>query len=112
MKKILSIAFAALLATSSFAQKSETLLERNQLAKTPPMGWMTWNLFKGDISEQLIKETADAMVEHGFRDAGYEYIFIDACGREVVTAIITSFQTLKSSRTVSRHLPTMFTPRD
>jgi hypothetical protein len=77
MKKILSIAFAALLATSSFAQKSETLLERNQLAKTPPMGWMTWNLFKGDISEQLIKETADAMVEHGFRDAGYEYIFID-----------------------------------
>ena len=41
------------------------------------MGWMTWNLFKGDISEQLIKETADAMVEHGFRDAGYEYIFID-----------------------------------
>lgn len=33
MKKILSIAFAALLATSSFAQKSETLLERNQLAK-------------------------------------------------------------------------------
>ena len=53
MKKILSIAFAALLATSSFAQKSETLLERNQLAKTPPMGWMTWNLFKGDISEQM-----------------------------------------------------------
>ena len=45
MKKILSIAFAALLATSSFAQKSEMLLERNQLAKTPPMGWMTWNLF-------------------------------------------------------------------
>lgn len=53
MKKILSIAFAALLATSSFAQKSETLLERNQLAKTPPMGWMTWNLFKGDISDQI-----------------------------------------------------------
>lgn len=77
MKKILSIAFAALLATSAFAQKSETLLERNQLAKTPPMGWMTWNLFQGNISEKLIKETADAMVEHGFRDAGYEYIFID-----------------------------------
>ena len=109
MKKILSIAFAALLATSSFAQKSETLLERNQLAKTPPMGWMTWNLFKGDISEQLIKETADAMVEHGFRDAGYEYIFIDDL---VVTAIITSFQALRNSRMVSRHLPTMFTPRD
>lgn len=77
MKKILTLTFAALLATSAFSQKSETLLERNQLTKTPPMGWMTWNLFKGDISEQLIKETADAMVEQGFRDAGYEYIFID-----------------------------------
>ena len=55
MKKILTLTFAALLATSAFSQKSETLLERNQLTKTPPMGWMTWNLFKGDISEQLIK---------------------------------------------------------
>ena len=41
------------------------------------MGWMTWNLFQGNINEQLIRETADAMVEGGFRDAGYEYIFID-----------------------------------
>ncbi len=46
------------------------LVERNQLAKTPPMGWMTWNLFQGNTSEKLIKETADAMVEHGFCDAG------------------------------------------
>ena len=112
MKKILSIAFAALLATSSFAQKSETLLERNQLAKTPPMGWMTWNLFKGDISEQLIKETADAMVEHGFRDAGYEYIFIDDLwqgGRDRHNNIIPDPKKFPNG---IRHLPTMFTPRD
>ena len=38
---------------------------------------MTWNLFQGNINEKLIRETADAMVEGGFRDAGYEYIFID-----------------------------------
>ena len=50
---------------------------RNKLTPTPPMGWMTWNLFQGNISDQLIRETADAMVEGGFRDAGYEYIFID-----------------------------------
>lgn len=50
---------------------------RNQLTPTPPMGWMTWNLFKGDISEQLIRETADAMVDEGFAAAGYKYIFID-----------------------------------
>lgn len=51
--------------------------ERRQLAPTPPMGWMTWNLFEESIDEQLIRETADAMVEKGYRDAGYTYIFID-----------------------------------
>ncbi len=50
---------------------------RNQLCPTPPMGWMTWNLFKGNINEQLIRETADAMVSEGFVEAGYKYIFID-----------------------------------
>lgn len=50
---------------------------RAQLCPTPPMGWMTWNMFKGDISDKLIRETADAMVESGLRDAGYKYIFID-----------------------------------
>lgn len=64
----------ALLASSLFASAQTP---RNKLTPTPPMGWMTWNLFQGNINEQLIRETADAMVEGGFRDAGYEYIFID-----------------------------------
>ena len=49
------------------------------LAKRPPMGFNTWNTFGGNISEQLIIETCDAMVEKGYRDAGYEYIVIDDC---------------------------------
>lgn len=49
----------------------------DRLAPTPPMGWMTWNLFKEDISDRLIREMADAMVAKGYRDAGYTYIFID-----------------------------------
>lgn len=65
---------AALLLSSLFASAQTP---RNQLTPKPPMGWMTWNLFQGNINEQLIRETADAMVEGGFRDAGYEYIFID-----------------------------------
>lgn len=78
MRKILLIlAVVAMTASSAFAQKSTTTADRNRLAPTPPMGWMTWNMFKGNISEQLIKETADAMVESGLRDAGYKYIFID-----------------------------------
>ena len=49
------------------------------LAKTPPMGWNTWNTFGPNISESLIMETADAMVERGLKDAGYEYVVIDDC---------------------------------
>ena len=71
------IAVVAMMATSAFAQQPTATTERGKLAPTPPMGWMTWNMFKDDISEQLIKETADAMVESGLRDAGYKYVFID-----------------------------------
>ena len=71
------IAVVAMMATSAFAQQPTATTERGKLAPTPPMGWMTWNMCKGDISEQLIKETADAMVESGLRDAGYKYVFID-----------------------------------
>ena len=45
----------------------------------PPMGWNTWNTFGGKISEELICETVDAMVELGYKDAGYEYVIIDDC---------------------------------
>ncbi|MBN2242537.1 MAG: glycoside hydrolase family 27 protein [Acidobacteria bacterium] len=49
------------------------------LAKTPPMGWNSWNKFACDVSEELIRETADAMVSSGMKDAGYEYVVIDDC---------------------------------
>ena len=49
------------------------------LAQTPPMGWNSWNKFGCDVSEHLIKEIADAMVETGLKDAGYAYLVIDDC---------------------------------
>ena len=45
----------------------------------PPMGFNTWNTFGEDISADMIKETADAMVAKGLRDAGYTYLVIDDC---------------------------------
>jgi alpha-galactosidase len=51
----------------------------DDLAKTPPMGWNSWNKFACNVSEALIKEMADAMVSSGMKDAGYEYIVIDDC---------------------------------
>ena len=51
----------------------------SKLALTPPMGWNTWNTFKCNIDEKLIKESADVLVSSGMRDAGYEYINLDDC---------------------------------
>lgn len=47
------------------------------LAMTPPMGWNSWNTFGAKINEDLIRETADAFVETGLKEAGYEFIVID-----------------------------------
>jgi alpha-galactosidase len=49
----------------------------NGLAKTPPMGWNSWNLFAGKIDDQTVRTIADAMVSSGMRDAGYIYVNID-----------------------------------
>ncbi len=49
------------------------------LARTPQMGWNTWNKFADKIDEQLIRSTADALVESGLRDAGYIYLNMDDC---------------------------------
>ena len=51
----------------------------NGLGKTPPMGWNSWNKFACNVSEKLIRETADAMVASGMKDAGYRYVVIDDC---------------------------------
>ena len=47
------------------------------IIRKPPMGWNTWNTFGPNINEQLILESAKAMVDTGLKDAGYEYIVID-----------------------------------
>ena len=43
----------------------------------PTMGWSSWNTFSVNISEDIIKGQADAMVSQGLKDAGYLYINID-----------------------------------
>jgi len=53
------------------------IAQNTVLAPTPPMGWNSWNAFEAKINEQLIKETADAMVNSGMRDAGYEFLVLD-----------------------------------
>ncbi len=49
----------------------------NGLAAAPPMGWNSWNKFQARVSDQVVREVADAMVKNGMRDAGYVYVNID-----------------------------------
>ena len=63
----------------SFAMAAPAYAAENKLALTPPMGWNSWNKFQCNVSEQLIKSTADAMVSSGMKDAGYEFVVIDDC---------------------------------
>ncbi len=49
------------------------------LVNKPPMGWNTWNTFGHEISDALVRESTDAFVEQGLKDAGYQYVVIDDC---------------------------------
>ena len=49
----------------------------NGLARTPPMGWNSWNKFAGKVDDAVVRGVADAIVDTGMKDAGYIYINID-----------------------------------
>jgi len=61
----------------------------NGLARTPPMGWMSWERFrcntdcKNDpencIGERLFRAMGDMLVLGGYQDVGYDTIIIDDC---------------------------------
>lgn len=61
----------------------------NGLARTPPMGWLTWSRFmcnecalgrqENCLTSELLLQMADRMVEDGYLAAGYEYLIIDDC---------------------------------
>ncbi|TMW46785.1 hypothetical protein DOY81_008135, partial [Sarcophaga bullata] len=64
----------------------------NGLARTPPMGWLSWERFRCNtdcdndpdncISEYLFKTMADLLITEGYAAVGYEYINIDDCWLE------------------------------
>jgi alpha-galactosidase len=49
----------------------------NGLARTPSMGWNSWNKFAGRVDDAAVRGMADAMARNGMRDVGYQYINID-----------------------------------
>lgn len=51
----------------------------NGLAVTPQMGWDNWNAFACDVDAELVQSSAEAIVDLGLRDLGYEYVILDDC---------------------------------
>ena len=49
----------------------------NGLARTPPMGWNSWNKFASRVDDATVRSIADAMAGNGMKAAGYLYINID-----------------------------------
>ncbi len=74
---VLWLFLSCFLATTSFTQDNHSVSDG--LALTPPVGWNSWNKFGCNVSEDMIKSMADAMVKSGMKDAGYVYVNIDDC---------------------------------
>ncbi|CAH9056936.1 unnamed protein product [Cuscuta epithymum] len=73
--------------SDSSSATAAQIARRNMLANgfslTPPMGWNSWNHFACNIDENMIKETADALVSSGLAKHGYRYVNIDDCWAEI-----------------------------
>lgn len=48
-----------------------------QRSLTPALGWSSWNNYRIHINEELILKQADAMLNSGMKEVGYQYINID-----------------------------------
>src|SRR6266581_4070008 len=77
-RKLFFLAMVALSLSGGAVCAQESTVSKG-LALTPPMGFNTWNKFACNVSEELVRGMADAMVKSGMKDAGYQYIVIDDC---------------------------------
>jgi alpha-galactosidase len=76
---LLAVAGGLLWATAVWAADNPAPAGASHLALTPPMGWNTWNKFACNVSEDLVRGMADAVVKSGMKQAGYQYVIIDDC---------------------------------
>lgn len=46
------------------------------IAKTPPMGWNSWDCYGAAVTEDIVRKNAEFMAEH-LKKYGWEYIVVD-----------------------------------
>jgi len=62
---------------AKIAPPARHVVRDNGIARTPAMGWNSWNKFAGRVTDGDVRAMADAMASNGMRDAGYVYVNID-----------------------------------
>lgn len=75
------VAFAqsasALSAVDPLAPTGRWSIPERAQARTPPMGWNSWNAFRTEVDEAKVLGAAQAMVDSGLSNLGYTYVNID-----------------------------------
>lgn len=61
------------------AEREFRIVSGDKLALTPPMGWNHWYAHYDRITDPMMREAADIMVDSGMADVGYQYVNIDDC---------------------------------
>jgi len=49
----------------------------HMLARTPPLGWNSWNVWGGTVDDAKVRAAADGLVASGLAGEGYRYVNID-----------------------------------
>lgn len=61
------------------ATQDVTIRPHDYLAPTPPMGFMSWEYMREDVSQKWMMETIDAMDRLNLQKYGWKYVVIDIC---------------------------------
>lgn len=61
------------------AERKFKIVCGDKLALTPHMGWNSWYVWDTRVSDKIMRQAADAMVETGMINHGYQYVNIDDC---------------------------------
>jgi alpha-galactosidase len=61
------------------AKRNFKIVCGDTLALTPHMGWNSWYVWEGRVTDKIMGDAADAMVANGMINHGYQYVNIDDC---------------------------------
>lgn len=77
MRPILFLLLLLAFSCNKTTENKEKTSALELTSQTPMMGWSSWNNYKVNINENIIKSQADAIISLKLKELGYSYINID-----------------------------------